>query len=150
MATIKTRMNYDESVLNHSDCMEIIAKQEKLAVKFNMYNDVTVHIDSEGTIFYDIQLYIRTCKELDNGHWMYLYFQFVPKDKYFCLKSENWNDVIANYPPEGKNLYETLLSSVLDLQTEINAKSFAEVNSYLSAVRNIAQKESKFHIPQMN
>lgn len=141
---LNTRLNYDESILNHPDNLAIISKCEKMAKKYNLHEQVTARISSDGELFYNIRLYIRKCNENDDSNFMYLYFQFVPKDKYFAMTSDlesGYQYVCENYPPnQDFPFYETLLWSVLELTP--NFTTWESISEFFNCLTRIAKSES--------
>lgn len=143
---IKTRLTYDESILNHADNLAIISKCEKMAKKHDLYEQVTAKISSDGELFYNIRLYIRKCNENNDENFMYLYFQFVPGDKYFAISSDietGYNYICDNYPAQGVDFYETLLFGILELTG--NFTTWESISDFQNAIIRITKQESLNH-----
>lgn len=143
---IKTRLTYDESILNHDDNLAIIQKCEKMAKKHGLYEQVTAKISSDGQLFYNIRLYIRKCNENNDENFMYLYFQFVPGDKYFALSSDietGYQYICENYPAQGVEFYDTLLFGLLELTG--NFTTWESISDFQNAIIRITKQESLNH-----
>ncbi len=140
---LKTRLTYDESILNHADNLAIISKCEKMAKKHGLYEQVTARISSDGELFYNIRLYIRKCNENNDENFMYLYFQFVPGDKYFAMSSDlekGYQYVCDNYPAQAVPFYETLLWGLLELTG--NFTTWEGISEFFNCIIRTTKAES--------